>query len=89
MAMKENSKKVFTFLRENDGENLTLHQIATALGMEAKSVNGCLVGMQKKGLVIREEASTMDDEGKAITVKYIRLTDAAYSFDPDATPEGK
>ena len=89
MAMTENSKKVFTFLRENDGENLTLHQIATALGMESKSVNGCLVGMQKKQLVKREEASVMDGEGKAVTVKYIRLTDAAYSFDPDATPATK
>lgn len=84
MAMKESSKAVFTFLKETQTEDNTLSSIATALGMEPRSVNGCLVGMQKKGLVIREEVQSLDDAGKATTIKYIRLTPAADSFDPDA-----
>lgn len=84
MAMKEASKKVFIFLKDNDGADVTLNSIATSLDMPVRSVNGCLVGMQKKGLVVREEAQTLDDNGKAVTTKYIRLTTAAATFNPDA-----
>ncbi len=84
MAMKETSKKVFNFLKECAGEDLTLNSIATALDMAPRSVNGCLVGMQKKGLVVREETTVPSEDGKPTTVKYIRLTDAAAAFDPDA-----
>lgn len=90
-AMTENSKKVFTFLIENKGEDLTLNGIATALGMEPKAINGYLVGMQKKGLIIREEFDTVGADGKKVVVKYIRLTPAADTFNPDAdtTPAKK
>lgn len=84
MAMKEASKNVFLFLKDNDGADLTLNDISTSLDMAVRSVNGCLVGMQKKGLVVREENQVMDSNGKTVTVKYIRLTEAADSFDPDA-----
>lgn len=84
MAMKEASKKVFIFLKDNDGADVTLNSIATSLDMPVRSVNGCLVGMQKKGLVVREEVQTLDDNGKAVTTKYIRLTAAAATFNPDA-----
>lgn len=84
MAMKETSKKVFNFLKESAGDDLTLNDIAASLDSNPKSVNGCLVGMQKKGLVIREEAEVMSADGKPVKVKYIRLTEAAATFDPDA-----
>lgn len=84
MAMKETSKKVFNFLKDSAGDNLTLNDISASLDMAVRSVNGCLVGMQKKGLVVREETETMGADGKTVKVKYIRLTDAADSFDPDA-----
>lgn len=84
MAMKETSKRVFNFLKDSAGDNLTLNDISASLDMAVRSVNGCLVGMQKKGLVVREETETMGADGKTVKVKYIRLTDAADSFDPDA-----
>ena len=83
-AMKEASRKVWDFLKETEGSDITLNNIATAVDMQVRSVNGCLVGMQKKGLVVREEVSTIDEAGKATITKYIRLTDAAADFDPDA-----
>jgi len=83
-AMTETSRKVYDYLKDTKGDDVTLNSIATALEMGVRSVNGCLVGMQKKGLVVREEVQTLDDAGKATTTKYIRLTDAADSYDPDA-----
>ncbi len=85
-AMTENSKKVFTFLQENKGEDITLNGIASALQMDAKAVNGYLVGMQKKGLITREEVDTIGADGKKAVVKYIRLTVLADTFDPDVDP---
>lgn len=84
MAMKEASKKVFNFLKDSAGDDITLNDIAASLDMAVRSVNGCLVGMQKKGLVVREEVETMGTDGKSVKVKFIRLTEAADSFDPDA-----
>lgn len=84
MAMKEASKTVFNFLKDCDGDNVTLHDIATSLNISSKSVNGCLVGMQKKNLIVREETTIMNDDGKEVVVKYIRLTDEGRTFDPDA-----
>lgn len=84
MAMKDSSKKVFNFLMDNQGADITLNSIATSLDMPVRSVNGCLVGMQKKGLVVREEVQALDDNGKTVTTKYIRTTEAAASFNPDA-----
>ena len=82
--MKEASRKVYDFLKETEGTDLTLNGISEALDVPSRSVNGCLVGMQKKGLVIREEVKTLDDKGKETITKYIRLTEAAADFDPDA-----
>ena len=83
-AMKETSRKVYDFLKETEGSDVTLNSIATALEMGVRSVNGCLVGMQKKGLVVREEVKTLDENGKATTTKFIRLTPLAETYDPDA-----
>jgi len=84
MAMKDTSKTVFNFLKECDGDNVTLNDIATSLGMPARSVNGCLVGMQKKKLIVREETTAPGADGKDVAVKYIRLTVEGRNFNPDA-----
>ena len=55
--------------------------IADALGVGVKSVNGSVTSFQKKGHTIREEVAVTG--GK---VKYIRLTDEGRAFDPDAEP---
>ena len=52
MAMKENSRKVFEYVKEHDGENMTAADIAEGTGLEIKSVNGIVTSaFQKKGLI--------------------------------------
>lgn len=82
--MTENSRKVFDFLKANYGEKLVHSQIAEALGVSSATVTGSVNGLVKKGYAVRNEETTMGEDGKATTVKYISLTDAGYAFDPDA-----
>lgn len=40
MAMKENSKVVLKYLQDNVGKDLTAADVAEALGLEKRSVDG-------------------------------------------------
>lgn len=40
MAMKPNSAAVLNYLKDHNGENLTAADVAEALGLEKKSVDG-------------------------------------------------
>ena len=84
--MTEGSRKVFNFLKENYGERLTNADIATSLGLTGPTVVGSVNGLVKKGYAVREEVTVpaQEEGGKDIKVKYISLTDAGMSFDPDA-----
>ena len=84
MAMTENSRKVFDFLKDNFGEKLTHQGIVAALGVSSAAVSGSVNGLVKKGYAVRTEETEMDEGGKPVTVKYISLTDEGYAFDPDA-----
>ena len=88
MAMKENSKKVLNYLKEIDGENVTAADVAAALGLEKKSVDGIFTSaIQRKGLGVRTPAEIELEDGTHKQVKFLSLTPAAMSFDPDATEE--
>ena len=66
-----------------DGDDFTAADIAEALGLEVKQVNGIVTSaFQKKGLMIREEAEVELADGTHKKVKFIRLTDAGKDFDP-------
>ena len=53
MAMKENSKKVLNYLKEVNGENVTAADVAVALGLEKRQVDGIFTSaIQRKGLGI-------------------------------------
>lgn len=82
MAMKEGTRQIWDYIVAHDGEDFTAQNIADALGVGVKSVNGSVTSFQKKGHTIREEVAVTG--GK---VKYIRLTDEGRSFDPDASVE--
>lgn len=41
MAMSENSKRVFDYLKEIDGRNVTAADVAEALGLGKKTVDSC------------------------------------------------
>lgn len=82
--MTQNSRLVFDYLKDNFGEKLTHQSIVAALGVSSATVSGSVNGLVKKGYAVRNEETEMDENGKAVTVKYITLTDDGYAFDPDA-----
>ena len=85
MALKENSLKVLNYVREHDGENMTAADIAEAVSLDVKQVNGIVTSaFQKKGLMERVPAEIQLEDGSHKAVKFIRMTDAGMAFDPDA-----
>ena len=88
MAMKENSKKVLNYLKEVNGQQVTAADIAEALGLEKRSVDGIFTSaIQRKGLGVRTPAEIELDDGTHKAVKFLSLTAEGMNFDPDADAE--
>lgn len=88
MAMKENSKNVLNYLKGIGGANVTSGDVADALGLEKRQVDGIFTSaIQRKGLGIRVPAEVELDDGTHKAVKFLQLTPAGMSFDPDAEEE--
>lgn len=58
MAMSENAKKVITYLRGVHGTNVTSADVAAAIGIEKKTVDGVFTALQKKELGTRVDGTT-------------------------------
>lgn len=85
MAMKENTKLVFEFLKENVDKDLTAADVAEALDFDKRRVDGIFTSaLQRKGYGVREEAEVELADGTHKKVKYLRLTEEGYALDPDA-----
>lgn len=92
--LKENSKTVFYFVKEHDGEDFTAQDIADATGLSKKSVDAIITAAfqrhrdEEKNIVPlmqRVEAEVKDPEtGFHKQVKFIQLTDEGRAFDPEA-----
>lgn len=88
MAMKENSKKVLNYLKEVNGSNVTSADVAEALSLEKRQVDGIFTSaIQRKGLGERVPAEIELNDGTHKAVKFLTLTPAGLSFDPDADAE--
>ena len=89
MAMKENTKRVITYLQGLDANtDVTAADVAEALGMEKRSVDGVFTSaIQRKELGARVEAEIELEDGTHKPVKFLSLTPAGMSFDPDADAE--
>ncbi len=88
MAMKENSKNVLNYLKGLNGANVTSGDVAEALGLEKRQVDGIFTSaIQRKGLGIRVPAEVELDDGSHKAVKFLQLTPAGMEFDPDADEE--
>ena len=88
MAMKDNSKKVLNYLKEINGEKVTAADVAEALNMEKRSVDGIFTSaIQRKGLGVRVPAEVEMEDGTHKAVKFLTLTDEGLAFDPDAEVE--
>lgn len=84
MAMKENSKKVFSYLKEINGTDVTAADVAEALGLEKRQVDGIFTSaIQRKGLGVRIPAEVELEDGTHKQVKFLSLTPAGMSFDID------
>ena len=82
--MKENSKKILNYLKEVNGANVTAADVAEALGLEKRSVDGSFTSaIQRKGLGIRVAAEVELEDGSHKAVKFLSLTPAGLAFDPD------
>lgn len=88
MAMKENSVKVLNYLKEINGSNVTSGDVAAALDLEKRQVDGIFTSaIQRKGLGIRVPAEVELEDGTHKAVKFLRLTDAGMAYDPAADAE--
>ena len=83
--MKENTKNVYMYLKENVNKDLTAADVAEALGLEKRQVDGIFTSaLQRKKLGVRELAEIELADGSHQKVKYLRLTEEGMAFDPDA-----
>lgn len=90
--LKENSKLVYDFVKEHDGEDFTAQDIAEATGLSVRSVNGIVTAAFQRHkdadknevpLMVRVPAEIEDPEtGLHKAIKFIQLTDAGREFDP-------
>lgn len=74
--MKDNSKTVFSYVKEHGAENITAQDIADATGLPIRSVNGIVTSaFQRKGIMQRTPAEVENADGTHSQVKLITLTD--------------
>ena len=86
MAMSEKTQSVLNYLKGINGANVTSADIAAALGMEKKSVDGIVTsGLQRKGLAERVPAEIELEDGTHKPVKFIKLTEEGMAFVPGVT----
>ena len=60
----DSAQAVLTFLQANPVVDITSKELADAVGVAQKSITGVLTGLQKKGLVVREDAVRGDETVK-------------------------
>ena len=78
--MSENAQAIIAHLIATNNAPATLDDVADALNIDKKKVNGAFNALVRKGLCARV-AATIE---APVTVKYLVLTDAGKSFDPSA-----
>lgn len=81
--MSENAQAIIAHLIATNNAPATLDDVAAALNIDKKKVNGAFNALVRKGLCARV-AATIE---APVTVKYLVLTDAGKAFDPSADAE--
>ena len=85
MAMKENSKKVLNYLKEINGQkDVTSADVAVAVDLGKRQVDGIFTAFQKKGLGVRVPAEAELEDGTHKPIKLLTLTEEGMNFDPDS-----
>ena len=89
-AVSEKSLTVLNYLKDIGDTNVTAADIAEALGLETKTVNGVVTAglIRNKDLAVRVPAQIEvegEDGTKSVKdVKFIKLTDAGKAYDHEA-----
>lgn len=85
MALKPNTKAIIEYLQDHNDEDLTAQNIAEALGLEKKSVDGSFTAaIQRKNLGFRTPAEIELEDGTHKVVKYLHLNDEGMALDVNA-----
>lgn len=87
--MKESTKRVITYLQGLDADdNVTAADVAEALGMEKRSVDGVFTSaIQRKELGTRVTATVELEDGTPKIVKFLKLNDDGMKLDVNAEDE--
>lgn len=97
---KPNTTAVFNYIKQHEEENITAKDIASALDLDPRQVNGIITGALvrhttsvgdekvKDPLATRVEGE-LEIEGKDgsikhESVKFVKLTESGRNFDPEA-----
>ena len=85
MAMSTNSKMVFEVLKENNNVDLTAADVAEALSLEKRQIDGIFTSaIQRKGYGVRVPGEIELEDGTHKAVKWLHLTDEGMALDLDA-----
>ena len=88
MAVKPNTIKVINYLKEINGTNVTAADVAEAVGLEKRQVDGIFTSaIQRKGLGVRTLAEIELEDGTHQQVKFLSLAPAGMAYDPTADAE--
>lgn len=90
MAMSENTIRVLEYLKKVNGTNVTAADVAEALSIPKKTVDGCFTsGIQRKNLGFRTPAEVELEDGTHAQVKFLSLNEAGLAYDPTAVIEAE
>lgn len=88
MAIKANTKIVIDYLQKMNGENLTAADVAEAVGLEKRQVDGIFTSaIQRKGYGVRVPAEVELEDGSHKAIKLLRLTDEGMALDTNASDD--
>ena len=86
--LKPNTVSVINYLKEVNGQNVTAADVAEALGLEKRTVDGIFTSaIQRKGLGVRTPSDLELDDGTHKAVKFLSLTEEGMNLDVTADAE--
>ena len=78
--MSETIQNIFNYLTANKGAQITLDDMAAALEIDKRSVNGSFNSLVRKGFAARTPVTVEVD----VPVKFLKLTETGIALDPNA-----
>lgn len=86
--LKPNTIAVINYLKEVNGQNVTAADVAEALGLEKRTVDGIFTSaIQRKNLGTRTSAEVELADGTHRQVKFLSLTEEGMNLDTSADAE--